>query len=232
MALLGYYLGRGDFQGACGIFCRQLWDERFKIGRWFVNSIVVRCRDCGTRKSIVITDGDRRTLDEQNYFTRFCSTCAIVTRWTPSVAGALWEPLVIRDPTQFEGDEEEVGPRVLLIDDDEAILKVIGKALKIANCDVTTANSARDAAMLLARGDFDVIISDIHMPEFDGIQLFEFLQKHFPEHTDRVIFVTGDTGAETLQFVLGHHARMLPKPIDIHELLSLVKPDRRSAEAS
>ena len=193
-----------------------------------MNSIMVRCRDCGTRRSIVITDGDRRTLDERNYLIRFCHSCAVATRWAPAVGGALWEPLNIKDPAQPDEDEE-VGPRVLLIDDDESILKVIGKALKVANCDVTTSSSAREAAMLLARGDFDFVISDIHMPEFDGMQLFEFMDKHFPEHKDRVIFVTGDTSESTLQFVLGHHAKFLPKPIDIHQLLCMVKPNRKTA---
>jgi len=189
-----------------------------------VNTIMVRCRDCGTRKSVVIKDSDRQLLDDRNYLVRFCHTCAVATRWAPSVGGSLWEPLDIRDPTQAEDADDETGPRVLLIDDDDDILKVIGKALKVANCDVTTANSARDAVMLLTRGDFDIIVSDIHMPEFDGMQLFDFLEKHFPEHKDRVIFITGDTTEETLQFVLGHHARFMAKPIDIHQLLSLVKP--------
>lgn len=197
-----------------------------------MNSIVVRCRDCGTRKHLVITDGDRRTMDEQNFLIRFCPTCAVATRWAPSVGGTLWEPLSIKDPTQPDEDDDEVGPRVLLVDDDESILKVIGKALKVANCDVTTANSARDAAMLLARGDFDFIVSDIHMPEFDGTQLFEFMEKHFPEHNERVIFVTGDTSEQTLQFVLGHHARFLPKPIDIHQLIGMIKPKRSGAGAA
>lgn len=193
-----------------------------------MNSIMMRCRDCGTRKLIVITDGDRRILDEQNHLIRFCANCAMSTRWAPAVGGALWEPL--------GGDEaldQDIvdGPRVLLIDDDDAILKVLGKALKIANCDVTAANSARDAAMLLARGDFDFIVSDINMPEFSGIQLFEFLEKHFPEHKDRVIFVTGDTSEQTMQFLRSQRARYLTKPINIHDLLCLIQPSRKSAQA-
>jgi CheY-like chemotaxis protein len=178
---------------------------------------------------VVITDGDRRTLDERNYLIRFCHPCAVSTRWAPTVGGVLWEPL-----EGHGGLDEDIvdGPRVLLIDDDDAILTVIGKALKIANCDVTAANSARDAAMLLARGDFDFIVSDINMPEFNGIQLFEFLGKHFPEHKDRVIFVTGDSSEETLQFLLGQRTRFLTKPINIHDLLCLIKPAKRSAEAS
>lgn len=196
-----------------------------------MHSITVRCRDCGTRAVIAINDAERQLLESQNGLVRFCNSCGISTRWAPAVAGTLWEPLAAHDPSQVEQQDEE-GPSVLLIDDDEAILKVIGKALKVANCDVITADSARDAAMLLARGDFDVIISDIRMPDFDGIQLFEFLEKHFPEHKQRVIFITGDTGTpETMQFLETHQARFLIKPIDIHQLIDMVKPHKPSAEA-
>lgn len=194
-----------------------------------MHTITVRCRDCGTRATVTISDGDRRILESQNGLTRFCNVCGISTRWAPAVAGTLWEPLAGHDPSQVE-QHEEVGPSVLLIDDDEAILQVIGKALKLASCDVVTADSGRDAAMLLARGDFDVIVSDIRMPEFSGIQLFEFLDKHFPEHKDRVIFVTGDSSAETMQFLESSHARFLTKPIDIAQLLGMVKSHKPSAE--
>lgn len=180
----------------------------------------------------MITDADRSLLNDRNYLVRFCHTCAVSTRWAPAVGGTLWEPLDIRDPTQPEGAEEQDPVRVLLIDDDPDILRVIGKALKIANCDVTTASSGGEAAMLLARGDFDVILSDINMPDLNGIQLFEFMEKHFPEHKGRVIFVTGDSSEQTLQFLLTQKARFLTKPINLHELLCLVKPDQRSAEAS
>jgi CheY-like chemotaxis protein len=171
---------------------------------------------------VTIRDRERALLESQNGLPRFCVTCGQSTRWAPAIAGTLWEPLAAHDPSQFE-EHEDVGPSVLLIDDDESILQVLGKALKIAHCDVVAVNSARDAAMLLARGEFDVIVSDICMPEFNGMQLFEFMDKHFPEHKDHVIFVTGDSSPQTMQFLEDHHARFLTKPFDIHPLLAMVK---------
>jgi DNA-binding response OmpR family regulator len=120
--------------------------------------------------------------------------------------------------------KSEPGPRVLLIDDDESILKIIGKALTASDCDVETADSARDAAMLLARGDYDAIISDIRMPNFDGTQLFQFLEKHLPDYKNRVIFLTGDTGnPATLEFLEKTGAPYLTKPIEIDDLLRLLR---------
>lgn len=187
-----------------------------------MQTMTARCRECGTRSVIKISDADRRRLESQNGLERFCTSCGISTRWAPAIAGALWEPLEGHDSSLLDHVDEEV-PNILLIDDDEAILQVIGKALKLANCDVVTASSARDAAMLLTRGNFTVIVSDIRMPEFSGIQLFDFLDKHFPEHKERVVFVTGDASEETLQFLKRTNARFLPKPIDIQKLLALVK---------
>lgn len=187
-----------------------------------MHTITARCRDCGTRATLTIRDADRRLLESQNGLMRFCATCAISTRWAPAVAGTLWEPLDDQGSQQVE-QPEPVGPNVLLIDDDEAILQVFGKALQTANCDVVTSKSAREATMLLARGEFDVIVSDVRIPEFDGIQLFEFLDKHFPEQKDRVIFVTADTSLQTQQFFQKHHARFLTKPFGAQQLVAMVK---------
>lgn len=194
-----------------------------------MQTMTARCRECGTRSVIKISDADRRRLESQNGLERFCNTCGISTRWAPAISGALWEPLEGHDTSVLDNLDDDV-PNVLLIDDDEAILQVVGKALKLANCDVVTADSARDAAMLLARGDFDVIVSDIRMPEFSGIQLFDVLDKHFPEHKARVIFITGDASEETLQFLHKTNARFLPKPIDLQKLIALVKSPGASSD--
>lgn len=155
-------------------------------------------------------------LDAQNFIARFCASCGSSTRWDPVL-----DSDKVRGATPPSG---ELGPHVLLIDDDEAILKIIGKALSAADCDVETADSARDAAMLLARGDYDAIVSDIRMPGFDGTQLFEFLEKHLPEYKARVIFLTGDTGnPATMEFLEKSGAPFLTKPIDINDLLARLK---------
>ncbi len=179
-----------------------------------MNTITVRCRICGVRASLVMNDYNRRMLEAQSYIVRACNSCGGSTLWEPVVSSG-------RLAAEAAGD---IGPRVLLIDDDEAILQVMGKALSAAQCDVETANSARDAAMMLARGDYDVIVSDIRMPGFDGTQLFEFLDKHLPEYKQRVIFVTGDTGTpSTMDFLRKNNAPYLTKPVEIAELISMVK---------
>ncbi len=174
----------------------------------------LRCSYCGLRTSVHLDETALRTLHSQNFMARVCTACGGTTKW---------ELVVTADRLRRE-EAGESGPRVLLIDDDQSILQVIGKALSASGCDVQAAASARDAGMLLTRNDYDVIISDIRMPGFDGTQLFAFLEQHLPEYGKRVIFLTGDTGnPATMEFLEKTGAPYLTKPIAIPELLDLVR---------
>ena len=63
------------------------------------------------------------------------------------------------------------GVRVLLVDDEPDALEVMSSALETCGASVTTATSARDALDSLARDPFDVLLSDIAMPDADGYDL-------------------------------------------------------------
>ncbi len=176
--------------------------------------ITVRCSFCGTRASVLLNESQRRALHANNEMARVCSNCGGTTRWEPVFSSGSMLPDV---------EQQVSGPRVLLIDDDESILAVLRKALSGFKWDVETASSARDAAMSLTRTDYDVIVSDIRMPGFDGKQLFEFLDKHLPEYKRRVIFLTGDTGTpSTMEFLQRTRAPYLTKPVDLPALVELV----------
>ncbi|MGH9862729.1 MAG: response regulator [Candidatus Acidiferrales bacterium] len=176
-----------------------------------------RCHTCGSRNEVLLNESDERQLRSNNYLTRFCRECRGNTRWD------LYESLSSVHLADAE-PEEELRGHILLIDDDEDILLVIGKALSKEQFDLETANSARKAVQLLARGDYDVVLSDIRMPDFDGKQLFEFLDQHLPELKQRVIFLTGDTGnPNTLEFLQKSGRPFLSKPVDLPALLELVR---------
>ncbi len=183
--------------------------------------VTLRCSFCGTRASVQLNEMQRRSLDLHNHIARVCSNCGGTTNW---------EPVLTSGPIFSGGPAEVSGPRVLLIDDDEAILAVLRKALDSFHWDVETANSARDAAMSLTRTDYDVIVSDIRMPGFDGKQLFEFLDKHLPEYKKRVVFLTGDTGTpSTMEFLQKTGAPYLTKPVDLNALVEMIKKAKAAA---
>src|SRR5690349_12419006 len=68
--------------------------------------------------------------------------------------------------------------RILLVDDDPSLLRSYGRLLRSAGYDVSTATNGRDAVDQVDADKFDVIISDIAMPNMDGIQLLRQVREH------------------------------------------------------
>lgn len=74
---------------------------------------------------------------------------------------------------------EQVKPKLLLIDDDECLLRLMSIRLEGEGFDVTNVNNATHALRLTYNNSFDVVLSDLRMPGMDGLNLFdEILQKH------------------------------------------------------
>jgi DNA-binding response OmpR family regulator len=176
---------------------------------------VLRCHNCGTRADIELTDSEAEALRREGYVNRACRECAGVSHWELHE-----EPghSVVAAVTETPG-------LVLIVDDDESLLTVLSKALGRMKFDVYTAYSARTALTLLARHDFDVILSDIRMPDFDGRQLLEFLDEHMPDAKDRVVFITADVGnPETMEFLGRVQRPYIGKPLDLPVLLETIRP--------
>jgi len=179
---------------------------------------VLRCHTCGVRVEINLSETDKRRLRGEGYLTRHCRECRGNTRWEVYESSA---PARLLDA----GPEEQSRGRILIIDDDENVLLILGKALGREQFDLQMATSAREAITLLARGDFDVVISDILMPGFDGKQLFQFLEEHLPEAKERVVFITADmSNPDTVTFLQEAKRPYLAKPIDIGTLLEMIRP--------
>ncbi|MGD8105153.1 two-component system response regulator GlrR [Pantoea sp. FN0302] len=70
--------------------------------------------------------------------------------------------------------------RLLLVDDDPALLKLLGMRLTSEGFQVTTASSGPDALRQLNREKVDLVISDLRMDEMDGLALFGEIQKLHP----------------------------------------------------
>ncbi len=86
--------------------------------------------------------------------------------------------------------------RILMVDDEPMLLRSVRRLLP--EYELVCVESARKALEMLDAGKpFDLIVSDVMMPEMSGIDFYEVLRKRYPEEARRVVFVTG--GA------LGHH---------------------------
>ncbi|WP_053333342.1 hybrid sensor histidine kinase/response regulator [Haliangium ochraceum] len=116
---------------------------------------------------------------------------------------------------------DQRGRRLLVIDDEPAVLRVIKRMLK--DYDVTTSQGGQEALDYLLQGDFDLILCDLMMPEYTGMDLYQRTADDRPEIIDRFMFVTG--GAFTKQtesFLRSVSKEALGKPFTTAQLRDAV----------
>ena len=124
------------------------------------------------------------------------------------------------------------GPRgaVLLLDDEEKILKRLGRALRDDGHDVVEAGSARDAQRQLTQRPFDLFVVDNVMPGVTGLELLRDVFSSIPD-TERpqVVMMTahGSTQIVREAFKLGVED-FLEKPFELDELIGLARRAVRS----
>ena len=187
--------------------------------------VQIACHHCGMRVDADLNEAEVRTLRTQGAITRYCRKCAGNTRWVAQKAAGPTR-LGGSESTPFRDSNEAAelrGGRILLIDDDEGILAILSKVLSKENLEIDVASTGREAVVKLGREDYDLILSDIRMPELDGKQLFAFLDQNLPEYKKKVIFLTGDTGnPETVKFLEETRCPYLTKPLEIPTLMLLL----------
>ena len=83
----------------------------------------------------------------------------------------------------------ETPQRILVVDNDLKLLSIIQEYLELCHYQVTTASTGLDALRLLRSDDYDVLLTDIVMPDISGLGLIEISRKEFPKLP--VIAMTG-----------------------------------------
>lgn len=112
--------------------------------------------------------------------------------------------------------------KVLIVDDEPQDCKYFKRLIKSSlNVDVYTAESARDALELMDRhhDDIGVMISDIRMPQVDGVELVKIVKKRWP-HTVCLLTTAYATPVQTGD--QGPHDGLVAKPWDAKHLIRLI----------
>lgn len=113
-------------------------------------------------------------------------------------------------------------PRVLIVDDDEQVLRLHARVLSKDGFEVEAAANGEAAMAALRHTPFDVILSDIDMPGMSGIRLLE--QVRSLDVDVPVVLITGAPSLETAVQALDRGAlRYLSKPTDIPNLLKVTR---------
>ncbi|MFO1305462.1 MAG: response regulator [Burkholderiales bacterium] len=102
---------------------------------------------------------------------------------------------------------------ILVVDDEPEIRDMLAEILRGADYDVATAASGREALQRIAAGHYDVVVTDVRMPDVDGRALFQQIRERWPHLASRVVFVTGDTLTPALrEFVTTSRRPVIEKP--------------------
>jgi two-component system, NtrC family, response regulator AtoC len=113
---------------------------------------------------------------------------------------------------------------ILLVDDEEKILKALGRALREAGHDVVDTSSARQAQRLLSERNFDVFVVDNVMPEKGGLELIrEYVGAAADGDRPQIVMMTAHATVESAIEAMKLGAfDYLQKPFEIDELLVVI----------
>ena len=124
------------------------------------------------------------------------------------------------------------GASVLVVDDETAVAETLAEILALDGHRVEIAGSGSAALDALGEREFDLIVSDLRMPDVDGPTLYALVAERRPELLERFVFVTGDAlGASIRSFLTTSGVTHMEKPILPQELrrLARVRLEQRGA---
>jgi CheY-like chemotaxis protein/anti-sigma regulatory factor (Ser/Thr protein kinase) len=133
-------------------------------------------------------------------------------------------PIVSQTPLEMNppplSEDFTIPPQhILVIDDEQALLRMLVTSLQALGHEADATPSSREALHKIDTQTYDLIICDMKMPEVDGSQVYRFLEQHHPDMLKRIIFSSGDTMSEEFQaFFQATACRFLQKPFLQNEL--------------
>ncbi len=134
---------------------------------------------------------------------------------------ALWDGFAIFDGVQGAPPRDQGAVirmiRILLAEDDDVMREYLARALTGAGYHVTAVDRGTAAVPLIDSGTFDLLLSDIVMPEMDGIELAQHTAKAAPQ--TQVMFITGFAAVSLRAEENVPQAKLLSKPFHLKDLV-------------
>jgi len=114
--------------------------------------------------------------------------------------------------------------RILVVEDDEMVRDAVAMMLSADDHDVVTASNAAEALGFLERGSYDVIVSDLRIPNMDGPTFYRELKQRWPAALPRIIFMTGHAeDPDSARFLRETGVPVLAKPFTPERLRQAVQ---------
>lgn len=119
-------------------------------------------------------------------------------------------------------EAEARSPRVLIVDDEPLMRISISDALKGEGYEVAEAGLGKDGIALLREEAFDIVITDLRLPDTDGLKVLKSCRRSSPE--TRVILITAHASVNSAVDAMKHGAYdYITKPFSMDELLLMIK---------
>ena len=176
--------------------------------------IILKCGLCSVQKAFMLNMSQVRRLAEGHPLQLHCSYCSSPTLWSPT------EQIELADPAAMKPGRTK---SILLVDDDDLILKLLQKVLESWEATIEVSLNGREALSKLASRNFDLMICDVHMPEMNGEELFKHIQENALLPPQRIIFLTGDKRGQVKEFLDASGCYYLFKPIQFMDFSSHVQ---------
>lgn len=119
--------------------------------------------------------------------------------------------------------------KILVVDDDDAIRNMVERVLRREHFEVESARDGFEAIEKLSHNDYATVLLDLMMPRIDGIGVLRFLETEKPEPPRVIVMTANLQGADETREAKPVF-RILPKPFDIHQLVSHVRECHRSPD--
>ena len=121
-------------------------------------------------------------------------------------------------------------PRALIVDDEPDIRELLSITLGRMNIDVTAAGDYRSAVKLLGAERYDLVLTDMRLPDGDGLDLVKWIQDHRPGLPVAVITAHGNVEAAVRALKLGAFD-FISKPLDLTALRKLITATLKLGES-
>jgi len=137
------------------------------------------------------------------------------------------ERIVARRESRLDG-------RVLLLDDEEAVLEFEREVLTAAGMSVSTCSSGEQAVALLQKERFDAFFLDSKIPgALTSEDVYRWIEEHRPDLVARTVFVMSNVSDPMIKsFVDATHVLCLVKPFEVADLLSMARRVLRRVKAA
>ncbi len=112
--------------------------------------------------------------------------------------------------------------RILVVDDDAIVLDAVAMMLSADGHEVHTAGNREQVLSLLEQASYDVIVSDLRIPDLDGPTFYRELKQRRPEALQRLLFMTGSTPAFS-DFLQETRVPVLTKPFGAEDLRQTIR---------